>query len=119
MKKIRLKISLIIPFLLLFTYSAKSQQFKSNNELGIIAGGSYYLGDLNNNHFDDASASLGLIYRKNIDRRLSYKAGLMYLNVKSDERDSEDTIALDRGLHFRSKIFELSGQLEFNFTLSA
>ena len=64
MKKIRLKISLIIPFLILFTYSAKSQQFKSNNELGIIAGGSYYLGDLNNNHFDDASASLGLIYRK-------------------------------------------------------
>ena len=115
MKKIRLKISLIIPFLLLFTYSAKSQQFKSNNELGIIAGGSYYLGDLNNNHFDDASASLGLIYRKNIDRRLSYKAGLMYLNLKSDERDSEDTIALDRGLHFRSKIFELSGQIEFNF----
>jgi hypothetical protein len=39
----------------------------------------------------------------------------MYLNLKSDERQSSDTIALDRGLHFRSPIYELSGQIEFNF----
>jgi hypothetical protein len=39
----------------------------------------------------------------------------MYLNLKSDERESEDTIAYNRGLHFRSPVYELSGQLEFNF----
>ena len=39
----------------------------------------------------------------------------MFLNIKSDERDSDDTIALDRGLHFKSPIYEISGQLEFNF----
>tara|TARA_B110000902_G_scaffold258779_1_gene329073 strand:- start:579 stop:1172 length:594 start_codon:yes stop_codon:yes gene_type:complete len=39
----------------------------------------------------------------------------MYLNIKSDERNSEDTIAKNRGLHFKSPIYELSGQVEFNF----
>ena len=39
----------------------------------------------------------------------------MFLNIKSDERDSDDTIALDRGLHFKSPVYEISGQLEFNF----
>ena len=39
----------------------------------------------------------------------------MFINFQSDERKSEDTIAKDRGLHFRSPVYELSGQLEFNF----
>ena len=93
----------------------QAQQFQTNTEVGAIIGTSYYLGDLNTNHFNQSSAAAGLVIRKNIDRRFVYKAEAMFLNVKSDERDSEDTIALDRGLHFKSPVFEISGQLEFNF----
>jgi len=105
---------IIIAFIGLgFTANA---QYKENTEVGLIGGVSYYLGDLNTTHFNSSLPMGGIVIRKNIDRRFSYKAELMYLNLAADDKDDPtDTIAIDRGLHFRSSVFELSGQLEFNF----
>ena len=115
MKRFNSKITLLLIAALVFSLTTKAQQFKPNTEIGLLLGTSYYLGDLNTTHFYQPSAASGLIIRKNIDQRFAYKAEIMYLNLKSDERKSEDTIANDRGLHFRSPVYELSGQLEFNF----
>ena len=91
-------------------------QYKENTEVGFIGGASYYLGDLNTTHFNNSLPFGGIVIRKNIDRRFSYKAELLYLNIAADDRvDATDTIAINRGLHFRSSVFELSGQIEFNF----
>ena len=91
-------------------------QYKENTEVGFIGGASYYLGDLNTTHFNNSLPFGGIVIRKNIDRRFSYKAELLYLNIAGDDRDdATDTIAINRGLHFRSTVFELSGQIEFNF----
>jgi len=105
-------------FLLCFLVAVsnvKAQQFKPNTEIGVLLGASYYLGDLNTTHFNQSSLAAGLVIRRNIDKRFAYKAELMYLNLRSDETNSEDTIAYNRGLHFKSPVYELSGQLEFNF----
>jgi len=115
MKRLITNTLLLIIILLVFNFASTAQQFKPNTEVGLILGTSYYLGDLNTTHFNQSSATAGLVIRKNIDKRFVYKAEVMYLNLKSDERQSSDTIALDRGLHFRSPIYELSGQIEFNF----
>jgi hypothetical protein len=115
MKRFTPNIVLLIITSLVFNLASTAQQFKPNTEVGLLLGTSYYLGDLNTTHFKQASATAGLIIRKNIDKRFVYKAEVMYLNIKSDERQSSDTIALNRGLHFRSPIYELSGQIEFNF----
>jgi len=105
--------------------TVKAQQFKPNTEIGVLLGASYYLGDLNTTHFNQSSAAAGLVIRKNIDKRFAYKAELMFINLRSDERDSDDTIAASRGLHFSNSLFQedgngfplidLSGQVEFNF----
>ncbi|MDP7567582.1 MAG: DUF6089 family protein [Flavobacteriales bacterium] len=105
-------------FLLCFLVAGstvKAQQFKPNTEIGVLLGASYYLGDLNTTHFNQSTAAAGLVIRKNIDKRFAYKAELMYLNLRSDETNSKDTISATRGLHFKSPIYELSGQIEFNF----
>ena len=105
-------------FLLCFLVAGstvKAQQFKPNTEIGVLLGASYYLGDLNTTHFNQSSLAAGLVIRRNIDKRFAYKAELMYLNLRSDETNSEDAIAYNRGLHFKSPVYELSGQLEFNF----
>ncbi len=115
MKRFKLNTVLLIITLLVFNFASTAQQFKPNTEVGLILGASYYLGDLNTTHLNQSSATAGLVIRKNIDKRFVYKAEVMYLNIKSDERQSSDTIALNRGLHFRSPIYELSGQIEFNF----
>lgn len=121
MKSYILSVQNIKPLLILivfcaFSFVGKAQQFKPNTEVGFIGGVSYYLGDLNTVHFNNPSVAAGLIIRKNIDRRFSYKAELLYLNIAADDRNNPaDAIAIDRGLHFQSPIYELSGQIEFNF----
>ena len=115
MKIFALKIKLLAIITLIVSFTIEAQQFKPNTEIGLLLGTSYYLGDLNKTHFNQPLPTAGLIIRKNIDNRFVYKAEILYLDLMSDERESEDTIAYDRGLHFRSPVYELSGQLEFNF----
>ena len=115
MKRFNYRIKLLFIIAFATSFSTMAQQFRPNTEIGILLGTSYYLGDLNTTHFNQPSFAAGLIIRKNIDRRFTYKAEVMYLNIKSDERNSDDEIAKDRGLHFKSPIYELSGQVEFNF----
>ena len=125
MKRFSHKITLLIIVVSLFGFDANAQQFNPNTEVGVLLGTSYYLGDLNTVHFNQSLPAVGLIIRKNIDKRFVYKAEAIFINLKSDERNSDDTIAKNRGLHFSNNAFqedgggfpliELSGQLEFNF----
>ena len=124
-KRFSYKITLLIIVVSSFGFNAKSQQFKPNTEVGVLLGTSYYLGDLNTVHFNQTLPTVGVVIRKNIDKRFVYKAEAMFINLRSDERNSDDTIAKNRGLHFSNNAFqedgggfpliELSGQLEFNF----
>ena len=108
--------NLLILFAFIGLGFTANAQYKENTEVGFIGGVSYYLGDLNTTHFNNSLPFGGIVIRKNIDRRFSYKAELLYLNIAGDDRDdATDTIAINRGLHFRSSVFELSGQIEFNF----
>ena len=115
-------------FLLCFLVAGstvKAQQFKPNTEIGVLLGASYYLGDLNTTHFNQSLPAGGLVIKKNIDRRFAYKAEAMLINLYSDERNSDNKIESDRGLHFSNNLFqedagglplmELSAQVEFNF----
>ena len=56
-----------------------------------------------------------MIVRRNFDRRFAVKGEVSLLSIDGDDRLSDDLIRLNRGLHFRSKIQELSSQIEFNF----
>ena len=99
----------------IFTTEANAQVV-SSTEIGIMGGGSYYLGDMNDKHFDYMMPSGGIVVRKNIDRRIVVKAEALLGYIRGDDnRNTNDTVKLNRNLHFRSPIYELSGQVEFNF----
>ena len=79
-------------------------------------GTSYYIGDLNDNHFELAQPALGLIYRNNLNRRFTLKASAWAGEIRGNDKiNNIDTAKIIRNLHFRSPIMELSGQIEFNF----
>ena len=103
---------LLIGFLPLKSFS---QLFNSSTELGFKGGLSYYTGDLNSTHFSSANPAVSFIARRNLDRRFSVKGEVSVMKIDADDRLSDDLIELDRGLHFRSQIYELSSQVEFNF----
>ena len=106
MKNFKYKILLLCIGFSFFVISIKAQQFKPNTEIGALFGLSYYLGDLNTTHFYQASPAGGVVIRKNVDKRFVYKAEAMFINIRADERNSKDTIAANRGLHFRSPVYE-------------
>lgn len=89
---------------------------KSRSELGVMVGGSYYIGDLNQfAHFRNTHLALGILYRYNINPRLSFRANLTYgLVGGSDGRSKTETLR-QRNLSFSSTIFELGAGVEFNY----
>lgn len=98
-------------------------QFKTTNEIGVQSGLMYYLGDLNkcNNcfqggHFSESSPFISINYKENVDKRISYRANILFGQIKGDDRvGNRDSISRERGLHFKSKLYEISGKIEFNF----
>ena len=107
----------IIICLILFIISHKNakSQYTTNQEIGILGGGAYYIGDINNAHFNNLQPIAGITYRTNFDRRISFKSSFIYSNIAADDKNSSDPINRNRDLHFKSNIKELSGQIEFNF----
>ena len=106
-----------------------SAQYEPNKEFGILGGTGYYIGDMNSTHFNNLHVAGGIAYRVNFDRRFSFKASALYTNIYADDNPRGLTfeeaateyapdpipINVNRNLHFKSNIFELSGQVEFNF----
>jgi hypothetical protein len=92
------------------------EAFSQGSELGLFGGGSYYLGDLNpGRQFYKTQPAFGVFYRRILNPRYAVKANLLYGTVKAFDSDSENPEQVLRNLNFRSRIIELSAQIEFNF----
>ncbi len=90
--------------------------FASRSELGFLAGGSYYIGDLNRyNPFKGMGPNLGLLYRYNVNPRLALRFNIGYLRVSGNDAWSKDPATVNRNLSFRNDLFELGGGVEFHY----
>lgn len=116
-KKVFTRLNKIILSIIFITSSALnvSAQYKPNQEFGVLGGTGYYIGDMNSTHFNNLRVAGGITYRKNFDRRFSFKSSALYTNIYADDANSSDPIKVNRNLSFKSDIVELSGQVEFNF----
>ena len=108
--------TLLLAVLFIFISTTESKaQYKPNQEFGILGGTGYYIGDMNSTHFNNLRVSGGITYRKNFDRRFTFKSSALYTNVYANDENSNEAIKVNRNLKFKSDIIELSGQIEFNF----
>jgi hypothetical protein len=89
---------------------------KSRSEIGLMSGGSYYIGDLNpNKHFYNINLSYGGIYRYNVHSRMSIRTNLFYGKLNASDADSEIDVFKNRNLSFQTDFFEFSTGVEFNY----
>jgi len=102
----------LIGFLLIGMASKAQYQ-----EVGIMGSTSYYIGEINPDSHLPTEFNLGggLIYRYNFNDRIAFKASVLYNRIYAHDEDSDDPWQQNRNLHFRSDIFEFSGQIEINF----
>jgi hypothetical protein len=92
---------------------SQSQSFRRAFEMGVMGGGSYYIGDLNPNvHFKHSKWAAGLIGRYNLSTRHSFRFTVSYGNVEGADAESKDAFQQNRNLSFYSSIFEVAAGFE-------
>lgn len=101
---------------LVASVSVSFAQGKSS-EIGIFLGCSFYLGDLNPNGFFNqfTRPAGGLVYRYNLNNRFAARFNAFAGEVTADDSRSSSLYQQQRNLNFKSSIYELSAQMEFNF----
>ncbi len=100
-------------FISLFHLSAKAQH---GWEVGGGGGVTYYFGDLNTNfRLNRPGAAAGIFARYDFNPRINTKLGVSYGHVAADDADSDNIFEKNRNLNFRSHIYDITGQFEFNF----
>jgi hypothetical protein len=105
-----MKKALILFFTLISLYS-----YAQRSELGLFAGGSYYLGDLNpTRHFGNTSPAFGAVYRYNLNLRWALKFNAIYGTLVGDDA-SKAGFDKERNLSFKSRLLDFSAQIELNF----
>lgn len=88
-----------------------------SSEVGVFLGGSYYTGDLNPaGHFNRFTRpAAGLLYRVNLNPRMSAKAIASFGNIEADDAYSRSEAQQNRNLSFKSHVMEFAVEGEFNF----
>jgi hypothetical protein len=100
--------------IIFFSLAAKAQ---ATNEIGIMLGGSYYIGELNpTKHFSSLTRPAGgIIFRHNFNRRFAAAANAYFGSVQGIDARSSSYEQQQRNLSFRSNIYEFAVRGEFNF----
>lgn len=117
--RILLNISIILA-LFLITEKAHSQgvPITQKYEFGFWGGFAAYAGDIypsSKNTIDVFRPAFGVYHRINSNPRISYKFTASYGMITGADSLAENIYNKTRNLSFRSNIFEVSAQLEFNF----
>ena len=109
MKKIFLLIVVVLPLLV-------NSQGRTRHQLGFLLGGGYYLGELNNTHFNNTQLAFGAFYRRSFKNfRVADRINFTYGNVNASDHESDVSYNINRNLSFKSKILELGYLVEINF----
>jgi len=90
---------------ILISVVSNAQQNEYRSEIGVLGGGSFYLGDANNRLFANNQSAFGLIYRQKIDTRLAVSGNWTQTKV----------VGSVAGVDFTNPINAVDLYGEFNF----
>lgn len=86
------------------------------HEIGIWGGGANFIGDVGKtNYIAPNKVALGLIYKFNKSKRLTYRASFIHGKIAAFDVDSEVPSRAERDYSIKNKVNELNVGLEFNF----
>jgi len=95
-------------------FVAQAQEYKY--EIGGMAGGSFYMGDVNKNTFyKGMNPALGGVFRYNMNFRWALKGNLTWGRVSGSTEGLDNVFPLGAQASFTRDLIDLGGQAEFNF----
>lgn len=103
--------------ILLLTFPVFLQaQYRTRHQLGVLLGGDYYLGELNQQHFYNPKFAFGVFYRRSHSNlRVAQRYNFTYGQLEAFDSDSKNVYQVNRNLMFNTKLWELGYILEINF----
>ncbi|MES2763973.1 MAG: DUF6089 family protein [Bacteroidota bacterium] len=114
--KFCLSIFLILTVLSSSLFSQQRRRNFRQHEVGIMIGGSYYIGDLNpRRQFFLTQPAAGIFYRFTPNYRYAFRVGVNWGSIMGDDSQSNDADQVQRNLNFKSQIIEYNVLAEFNF----
>jgi hypothetical protein len=106
--------NILLVLLLIFQVSTFAQ--KKDNEVGIFAGVSYYMGDLNPQKiFHEIDPSIGIIYRIDFNSRYALRFSGIFGSLHGSDASSKNAYQIARNQSFRVPISEFASMIEFHF----
>ncbi|SDG94970.1 hypothetical protein SAMN05421827_113107 [Pedobacter terrae] len=85
-------------------------------EVGMMAGGAGYMGDLNqNNPFQISGLSGGAYVKRNFNQYVGIRLNYTYGQIRADDAYSGNEQFRERNLRFKTALNEFSGLVDFNF----
>lgn len=109
-------ILLVFLFLGLRQVNGQQATFLSQSELGFSLGQMYYIGDLNPfMPFNKSQWAFSFMYRYNLHSRMALRLSYLQGQVEADDKNSSNSILVNRNLNFHSDIKELAAGIEFYF----
>ncbi|UMB59101.1 DUF6089 family protein [Lutibacter sp. A80] len=86
------------------------------HEIGIMAGGSNYIGDIGSEKYINPNKLMGgLIYKWNVNPRISYRGTFTFSQLEANDKNSSNIARYNRGIKFTNSVKELAIGLEFNY----
>ncbi len=85
-------------------------------EVGVFAGGSNFIGDVGSTKYISPNQpAFGIIAKWNRSPRHSFRASVIFSDLKGVDGKSDDPRRKQRGYQFKSSIMEISAGMEFTF----
>ena len=108
---------ILVLFIFLISFQLNSQR----NEIGILVGGSNYIGDVGPTTYIDpisyGTYSYGILYRNNFSERFSVRTQISNSDIQSsDLMNNSPEYRKLRGKSFENTIQEITLAIDFNFT---
>ncbi|WP_299106939.1 DUF6089 family protein [uncultured Winogradskyella sp.] len=85
-------------------------------EVGIFAGGSNFIGDVGSSKYIAPNQpAFGALVKWNRSPRHSFRASVIFTDLKGVDGKSDDARRVERGYEFNTSIIEISAGMEFTF----
>ncbi len=86
------------------------------HELGLVLGGSNFIGDVGStNYVSPNNLAFGGVYKWNRSPRHSYRFSALFTDLEGIDNKSDDPSRIERNYEFNSSILELSFGIEYTF----
>jgi len=106
----------ILFVIFIFNFSIIGLEAQKGWELGAWLGTSFYYGDLNTTtSIRKPGLALGIMGRYNFNTRITATGSINFGNIAGADSLSSNNFERNRNLSFKSRIYDVTGQLEFHF----